>query len=275
VTIAVAVKTGSFVVFAADSKLTTVGIAGINPNGTPNFVEQTYDNATKVAHDRNGLLMAMVAGHASIGEIAATDFIAKRIYSLQPNVATQDQDFSTLVTDMVTEKQRYWSQHNVPQAQWLGPTLLLAAPQPGGVGARVWQVDLKGAGAQSSEILLQGGVRLEGTYDSAFSLLYGFQSEVLARIAAQLSLNPQNVFQAASQPQGWLRPLEKMNFAVMPLQDAVDLAFFLATVQVEMERFLPGTPACGGPIDVMVLHTVPDPRIQFIPGKEVHHPRTS
>src|SRR5437867_3224625 len=108
VTIAVAVKTGSLVVFAADSKLTTVGIAGINPDGTPNFVEQTYDNATKVAHDRNRLLMAMVAGYASIGGVAATDFIAQRSYSLQPNVAAQDQDFSNLVNDMVAEKQRFW-----------------------------------------------------------------------------------------------------------------------------------------------------------------------
>jgi hypothetical protein len=52
------------------------------------------------------------------------------------------------------------------------------------------------------------------------------------------------------------RPIDKLNLWAMPVQDAIDMAVFLATVQVEMDRFLPGTPACGGPIDVMGLRAI-------------------
>jgi len=31
-------------------------------------------------------------------------------------------------------------------------------------------------------------------------------------------------------------------------------------------------PVCGGPIDVMVFQTAPEPRTLAYPGKELHHP---
>jgi len=69
-----------------------------------------------------------------------------------------------------------------------------------------------------------------------------------------------------------LRPLDKLSLWSIPIQDAIDLAVFLAKVQVEMDRFLPGQPACGGPIDVMILRTVPDRVILSFPGKTLRHP---
>lgn len=69
-----------------------------------------------------------------------------------------------------------------------------------------------------------------------------------------------------------LRPITKLNLWAIPIQDAIDLAVFLATVQEEMERFLPGSPVCGGPIDVMVLKMAPAPEIVSFPGKRLHHP---
>lgn len=69
-----------------------------------------------------------------------------------------------------------------------------------------------------------------------------------------------------------LRPTEKLSLWSMPVQDAIDMAVFLATVQVHMDRFLPGTPACGGPIDAMVLQMAPEPGILTYPGKVLHHP---
>jgi hypothetical protein len=75
-TIAIAIRTASAVVFAADSKITTSGIAGYEEDGTPRWVEQTYDNATKVVHDRSRTLMAMAAGYSNIGQVTATDFIS-------------------------------------------------------------------------------------------------------------------------------------------------------------------------------------------------------
>jgi hypothetical protein len=70
-----------------------------------------------------------------------------------------------------------------------------------------------------------------------------------------------------------LGPIDQLNLQTMPLQDAIDLAVFLAEVQIEMDRFLPGSPVCGGPVDVMVLRMVPTPEILTFSGKALHHPR--
>lgn len=274
-TIAVAIRTGSAVVFAADSKLTTVGLEGFEEDGSPRWVDQTYDNATKVAHDRNKTLMAMAAGHASIGRVAATDFIARTSFANYGDAAAQDQGLAALVTSMVDEKRRFWADSQVSEEQWRGPTMILAAPGPDGIDPRVWRIDLEGAGSETEEILTNPGLWLEGSYEEAYTLLYGFNTRILRRIGEQVGVEPQRMWDAAFHPQGWLRPIDRINFWAMPLQDAVDLAVFLATVQVQMDRFLPGTPACGGPIDVMVLRMAPQPQIVVQPGKTLHHPQTT
>lgn len=85
---------------------------------------------------------------------------------------------------------------------------------------------------------------------------------------------PIRLAEAGGSPQGFLRPRDKIVFSTMPLQDAIDFAVFLAEVQVQMDRFLPGLPRCGGPIDVMALVMVPRDIISY-PGKTLHHPRIS
>lgn len=274
-TIAVAIRTESAVIFAADSKLTTRAVAGLEADGSPRWVEQTYDYATKVAHDSGRRLMVMVAGHANVGRVAATDFVSRKSFGLFNDAATQDESIRNLVSEMADEKRRFWAESQVPEEQWPGPTLLLASAGPGGLDPRVWRVMLGGSGFSIEVILSYPAIRLEGAYAEAYSLLYGFHPEVLDRIAGQTSVPSQQISQAAIQPQGWLRPIDKLSFWAMPLQDAIDMAVFIATVQVEMDRFLPGTPACGGPIDVMVLRTAPEPGIVTYPGKELHHPRVS
>ncbi len=136
---------------------------------------------------------------------------------------------------------------------------------------RVWRVDLNGQEAQTSETLQQPGIWLDGSYDEVFCLLYGYEWSVLTGIGQQLGVDRERLHEAIRALRV-LKPIDKLNLWAMPVQDAIDLAVFLANVQVEMDRFLPGTPACGGPIDVMVLQTAPEPSIVPYPGKVVHHP---
>ncbi len=103
-TIAVAIKTGSAVVFAADSKVTTQGIAGLGDDGTPNLVTQTYDNAYKIAHDRSRRLMAMVAGAANLGRVPAPDFISAFEWGTAQTIEEQDHQLQSLLTRMSQEK---------------------------------------------------------------------------------------------------------------------------------------------------------------------------
>ena len=273
-TIAVAVRTSSALIFAADSKVSLSVVGGLDPQGQPMWMEQTYDSATKVVHDRNRAFMAMVAGHANLGAVSATDFLSAREFPTAHHFSTvQDQEaaLDQLIGDMVTQKAAYWSTTQVPPAEWPGPTILLAMLRQDSGLPRTWKLDVSGSTSAKEEILTQPWIYLEGSFRSVYSLLYGFEPTVISDVMTQLNVQPPAFEQALSQLRV-LQPIGCIHLWGMPEQDAVDLAVFLATVQVQMDRFLPGTPACGGPIDVMVLRTAPRPGIEAFPGKALHHP---
>ena len=96
-TIAVAIRTSSAVVFAADSKVTTAGLEGFTAAGEPIWVDQTYDHATKIVHDLSGIVMAMVAGHASAGMIPATDIICAQRFTWWASRKDQDKEIADLI----------------------------------------------------------------------------------------------------------------------------------------------------------------------------------
>jgi hypothetical protein len=217
--------------------------------------------------------MAMVAGHANIGRVTATDLISTQSLELPESAEDQDRKIAELVAKMEGRKRDYWASTEVAPENWPGPTVLLAGPRPMENIPRVWRVRLEGAASEISEILTEPGIRLEGAYDEVFGLLYGYEFNVLRGICEQLGVGPEGLADAIKTLKV-LRPIDKLNLWAMPVQDAIDMAVFLANVQVEMDRFLPGTPACGGPIDVMVLTMAPVPGILSHPGKVLRHPRS-
>jgi hypothetical protein len=274
-TIAIAVRTLSAVVFAADSKLTVKGIGGIRADGAPNWVEQTYDNATKVVHDRTRRLMALAAGIVNIGQVSALDFIATYAVQLGASRADEDAAIVALLDRMAEEKRAFYEKMSgaMKPEEWPGPALLLAIPSSDSAFTpRLWAVDMSGEHYQHAEILKQPGIWMEGSYDEVFSLLYGFHPAVSTQISRSLGLDAGALADAIVDPKV-LSSIDQLNLQTMPLQDAIDLAVFLADVQIEMDRFLPGSPVCGGPVDVMVLRMVPTPEILTFPGKALHHPR--
>ena len=241
-TIAVTVRTGSAVVFAADSKVTTSGIVGRDENGDPRWVEQTYDNANKIVHDRSQTIMAMVAGHANIGQESAMDFFLSRDLRDIGVFGDQDQRLATLIDSMVVQKKSFWENISVPEDDWRGPIILFAGPSTSANSVRIWRIDLEGPGSQYSEILKAPGIYLEGSYNETFGLLYGYERNILVCLMKELGIEDEK-FSQAIQNLKILRPIEKLSLWSMPLQDAIEAAVFLATVQIQMDRFLPGTPA--------------------------------
>jgi hypothetical protein len=105
------------------------------------------------------------------------------------------------------------------------------------------------------------------------SLLYGINWNLYEDIKKQCGIDNEKGFETLRKSKV-LMPKDKPNFYTMPTQDAIDLAVFLADVQVQMDRFLPGTAVCGGPIDVILLQMTPAPSITAYFGKAVHHPRS-
>jgi hypothetical protein len=273
-TIAISIKTGSAVVFAADSKVTTRGIVGLEEDGTARWQNQTYDHAFKIVHDSSERLMAVVTGDANLGQIPAADFISTRYFQTDGDDSSQDKSVAELAGQMFSEIEAYWSTTKTPSQEWPGPTILLAAPSPDGKRPRVWRVGLYGGKIETLEILKIPGIRMEGSYNEIFPLLYGYENSVLTGISKDLGIELDKVGKSLESLKV-LRPIDKLNCWTMPIQDAIDFAVFLAKAQVEMERFLPGTPVCGGPIDVMVLQMAPEAGIRSYPGKSIHHPHAA
>ncbi len=270
-TIAIAIKTGSAIIFAADSKVTTTGLVGFRDDGEPNWVSQTYDNAYKLACDRERRVMAMVAGHANIGAIPVADFIRAWSFPAAGTAEQLESNLDDLLVRMESESRAFWSNTKIEESQWPGPTIVFASSVPGGRKARVWNATLQGGSFSKDEILLEPGIYLEGSYAEVFTLLYGIDFRKGPDIAAHLGVDPDKLIQAWRQSKT-LSAIDKINLAAMPPQDAMELAAFLANLQVQMDRFLPGEAACGGPIDLMVLQLFPQPTIVEFLGKTLHHP---
>ena len=271
VTIAVAVKTGSALVFAADSVVTTWAVAGFEKNGKPRVLKQTYDNATKVVADVNRRFMGMIAGSANLEQGSVQDFLSRQ--EAPPLTAMRENWLFGLVKQLTNERRDFWKATQLPPDRWRGSTILLGAPATDGRTIRAWRLGIEGDTAECREILREPGIRLEGSYGEVYNLLYGYDLDLMDALRRQLRTKPDR-FGAALSGIRVLRPIDKINLSVMPVQDAINLAVFLCEVQVQMDRFLPGEAACGGPIDVLVLQTAPSPGIVAYPGKATRHPRT-
>jgi hypothetical protein len=107
-TIAVSIRTGTAAVFAADSKLTTRGLVGFDESGEPQFVNQTYDNATKIVADLGGFAIAMIAGSASLGEMSVMDYVAARHIQEGANDQQQEAAIREFAQKMADERVAYW-----------------------------------------------------------------------------------------------------------------------------------------------------------------------
>ena len=269
VTIAISIQTSTAAIFAADSKLTTSGLVGFDDAGEPQFVGQTYDNATKIVRDTAGCAMAVVAGVADFGRISVMDYLASSEVPRPDTPEEQNAAIREFAAGMGKLRAIYWRESKVTADKWPITVVLLAVAPRYASQPAAWRIVFR---AEEPDVInLMNPVYLEGSYDGAFSLLYGYRSDVMRDLAKTLSIDDTKVVEALDSPKV-LRPIDKLPVGVMPIQDAVDLAVFLASTQVQMERFLPGEPLCGGPIDVMVLKAAPTREILWFPGKVLKHP---
>ncbi len=276
-TIAVSIQTNTAAIFAADSRLTTSAFVGFDDAGEPQFVNQTYENATKIVQDTQGFAMAVIAGSATLGPVGVLDYIASSAVPRASATGDQEALIKGYADGMAKLRADYWKEKKVAEDRWPHTVALVALAPTQSLSPQVWYIELRTE--QPRVVLVKRSVYLDGAYDSAASLLYGFRTDVIDALGKELKVGDQPVGEDAIyqilRSVKVLSPIDKRSTSVMPIQDAVELAVFLATVQIQMERFLPGEPYCGGPIDVMVLKTAPNPGIIWLPGKTLHHPLTA
>jgi hypothetical protein len=274
-TIAVSIQINTAAVFAADSKLTTRGLVGFDDAGEPLFVNQTYDNATKIVQDHSGVAIAMVAGSGSLGPMGVLDYIASSSVPRDADPDQQEALIKEFAEGMAKLRAGYWHERKVAPDRWPYSVVILALAPTASLSPIVRQILF--AGEQPQIVKITNQVYLEGSYDSAAAILYGVRTDIIDALGEELKVGGQAVgaeaiYEVLRKSKKVMRPIDKLSTAVMPIQDAVDLAVFLATCQVQMERFLPGEPVCGGPIDVMVLKTSPRREVLCFPGKALQHP---
>ncbi|MBI3636363.1 MAG: hypothetical protein HY216_09140, partial [Candidatus Rokubacteria bacterium] len=102
-TIAIAVRTSTAAVFAADSKLTTQVFVGRDADGQPQFLPQTYDNATKIVQDSSGHAVALFAGEASLGKLTFMDYVESSAVPISDKLPEQEaliQGFAGGIADL-------------------------------------------------------------------------------------------------------------------------------------------------------------------------------
>ncbi len=138
-TVLVAVRTSTAVVFAADSKLTTQGFVGFDPNGDPLFVPQTYDNAVKLGIDSSRTLIAAITGNASLGEMNVIDFLS-RARGTFLNELQQLAYIENLILGMGKMRFDYWTNLQLAPARWPFTAVLIATTSADTSQPRVWRV---------------------------------------------------------------------------------------------------------------------------------------
>ncbi|TCX49160.1 MULTISPECIES: hypothetical protein [unclassified Dehalobacter] len=267
-TIIAAIKTGTDLVLAADSKVTTKGFGGI-VDGQSIWLDQTYDYCTKIAFSLHNCFTAAVAGQASFGDIQTLDIIKEFDAVIPETREAQHNELMKLVNKINELRSLKYHEIGIPE-QYLPVTyLILGGSDPEGRGVNAWHITFQSNTPTVMEILKTPTVFLAGAADNALTLLYNYSFGSVNEVAATLEMESKQMNEAFN---NLVSPINKINFSAMPIQDAMDMAAFLAKVQIQMDRFLPGIGSCGGPIDIAVVHGLPRNEVRWFPGKELHYP---
>lgn len=270
-TILAVVKTGTDLIVAADSKVTTSGLGGIeSTTGKPIWLEQTYDFGTKIAFSKGNMWTVAIAGQGAFNDVQISDVVGQFISGRFSSRSEQEEDLYNLVNKLGKIRNSKFKELNLHEDLWPITTLLFFSSDPEGRGVNAWTVVYSSGNPNVGNILQHPGVYIDGSGEHVLTLLYGYCFRAAREIAVALEIPEDNISLAFREK--FLPPVSKLNVAIMPIQDAMDFAAFLVKVQIQMERFLPGIPRCGGPIDLAVVRGLPKYEILWYPGKELRHP---
>lgn len=121
--------------------------------------------------------------------------------------------------------------------------------------AELWEITIAGGAQPVSQQLVQPGdsnVFWRGDTEGISRLLLGIAPGLPAGLVA-VGVDPNDLEQALQS----ILPYTEVSLlnVAMPIQDALDLADFLASVSVQVARFRPDVPIVGGPIDLAAITT--------------------
>lgn len=254
--IAVAVKVNDGLVLAADS---TVVISGGAPGGPPTILK-TYDHGRKLADIKDYPIGTLTWGVSTLGSRTIESLISEYEFSLPSAQDPQAQGFQvrTIAENLrLFLRQRYEAEFGLisPQAAPRLPSLgiLVSGYSAGSYFPEQYLFDfplipeLQVRHPNKPNGDPEFGADWFGQNDTITRLIKGADPRLAAILADRLKMPSDEIWRLLSQFE------YRIALEGMPLQDAIDLAVYLVETTIGRHRFVIGTQACGGAIDLAVI----------------------
>lgn len=249
----IAFKGPEGIVLAADSRVTLMAQLPQPGNQPPLLVASTYDNATKLLRVKGqSHVGAVTYGVGAIGGTeprTAHSYIPEFEQELGNIARLSVQDFATRLSNFFLKK---W------QAQQMPPTgqdmvFLVGGYDNGAPYGRVFEVFIPSRPAPHEWHSGPGefGLVWGGQREYADRLIHGFDGNLPSVVQEFLQIDD------AQRDALRQRLMERLQvpvpFAFLPLQDCIDLAFFLIRTTIVMQHWIVGVRGVGGAIDLGVV----------------------
>jgi hypothetical protein len=254
-TIALSVKINDGVVLATDSASTVIG--ALKPNVPPSVLN-VYNHANKAFNLLKGSPIGAVTwGAGAIGNASTSSLVKdfrKRLrgelnlekYTIE-DVAIKLRKF--IYEDNYVEAFKALKPEQQPQ---LG--FIVAGYSSGAAWADEYSIVIDKGNCAPPNALRgseESGIFWAGVGEPLNRVIMGFGTQLPQVLQQNLGVPPQQIPAAMKVLQEALAvPLA---IPAMPLQDAIDLAEFLAELASKYSRFAPGPPTVGGPIEIAAI----------------------
>jgi len=261
--VVIIVKVSEGLVLAADSAATIMGSLihperGVIQEG----VLKTYFNGKKLLQVGDYPIGVVYWGTAQIGLRTVESIIREWEYNQGwrytidhnrihgPDTSYTVKDCAESLQDHLTKFYSEFDKKNPPR-----PIGLVVAGYPeGAFFPKIWRFTLTvdgGSGVVDARPDQNDkpdfGAHWFGSTDAIKRLHFGRDDKVIEVISGKYNLDAQDVSDT-------LGPLQyQIPFAVMPLQDAIDYAYYMINVAIGRYRFVLGPELCGGPIEIAVI----------------------
>lgn len=253
-TIAISLKVSDGLVLAADSASTIYN---------ENKIINVYNHANKVFNLYKGLpIGGLTWGAGSIGLASISTLVKDFRTILMAKDTDIGIDSNKYTIKEVIDKlkkfiydEKYLKIHSDIQEQDKFPYLgfIVSGYSSNSEFAEEWRIDIingKCLGPQLIRESSDSGITWCGEVEAISRLVSGFSPQI-NQVIGELGI-------PADQHEPIIQILQKklqikIALAPMPIQDAIDLAEFLAELTIKFSRFTPGAATVGGPIEIAVV----------------------
>ena len=259
-TIAISVKINDGVVLATDSAST---VTGTIPGGVPGGVINVYNNANKAFNLLKGLPIGAVTwGAGAIGNASTSSLVKDFRKRLKEGDEAWKLNRATYtIQDVAIRLRKFIYEDNYVNAFAALPPdkkpplgFIVAGYSANADLADEYVIAIEQGNCGPPHAIRrsdESGMFWAGMGEPLNRLILGFGSALPQVLQHNLGVPPNQIPAAM----GVLQQTLGVALAIpgMPLQDAIDLAEFLADVAAKYSRFAPGAPVVGGPIEIAAI----------------------